>query len=98
MLYHHLISNHNFIIIADLQIIPPSKKPALPVWATDSLQLFNSDVRQCFKDFFVLYSFDSIWQQAQFGLSFGCFDLCFLSHLHVQPILLLCAPSVWTQG
>ncbi|KAL5506633.1 hypothetical protein EMCRGX_G008330, partial [Ephydatia muelleri] len=59
---------------------PPGKKPALPVWAADSLQLLDSDVRQCFKDCFVLYSSDSSWQQAQFGLSFGCFDLCFLPH------------------
>ena len=64
----------------ELWLVHLVRSQPLSVWAADSLQLFDIDVRQCFKDCFVLYSSDSTWQQAQLGLCYGCFDLCFLSH------------------
>ena len=73
-------SDFKSLLLLIFRLVPPGKKPALPFWAADSFQLFDSDVRQCFKDCFVLYSSDSTWQQAQLSLCYGCFDLCFLSH------------------
>ena len=64
-----------------------------PSLVSDPLQLFDNDVRQCFKDCFVLDTSDSTWQQVQLSLRYGGPLACglFLTIL-VQHLLLLCAP------
>ena len=47
------------------------------VW---SLILFDNDVRQYFKDCFILDTSDSTWQQAQLSLCYGGLGLRSLSH------------------
>ena len=51
-----------------------------PGLVSDPLQLFDNDVRQCFKDCFVLDTSDSTWQQAQLSLRYGGLGLRSLSH------------------
>ena len=40
------------------------------------MQLFDNDVRQCFKDCFVLDTSDSTWQQVQLSLRYGGLGFC----------------------
>ena len=51
-----------------------------PSLVSDPLQLFDNDVRQCFKDCFVLDTSDSTWQQVQLSLRYGGLGLRSLSH------------------
>ena len=46
----------------------------------DPLQLFDNDIRQCFKHCFVLDTSDSTWQQVQLSLCYGSLGLQSLSH------------------
>ena len=47
---------------------------------SDPLQLFDNDVRQCFKDCFVLDTSDSTWQQVQLSLRYSGLGLRSLSY------------------
>ena len=51
-----------------------------PSLVSDPLQLFDNDVRQCFKDCFVFDTSDSTWQQVQLSLRYGGLGLRSLSH------------------
>ena len=51
-----------------------------PSLVSDPLHLFDNDVRQCFKDYFVLDTSDSTWQQVQLSLRYGGLGLRSLSH------------------
>ena len=51
-----------------------------PSLVSDPLQLFDNDVRQCFKDCFVLDTSDFTWQQVQLSLCYGGLGLRPLSH------------------
>ena len=55
-------------------------KPVPPSLVSDPLQLFDNDVRQCFKDCFVWDTSDSTWQQVQLSLRYGGLGLRSLSH------------------
>ena len=51
-----------------------------PSLVSDPLQLFDNDVRLCFKDCFVLDTSDSTWQQVQLSLCYGGLGLRSLSY------------------